>query len=129
MDDKDYLERCVNIVKVSKNDRLDVQVVALLVNDGKVRSMGIKRFSNGRIVHAEVDAIMKGEDYCEGATLYTTLEPCVNIPDFNKGEKIDRISCVDYIINRGIAKVVIGIMDPNPWINGRGIEILLNRLF
>ena len=140
MDDKYYLERCVDLAKSIKDKGLDILVASIIVYEDRIISKGFKRFSNGKIVHAEVDAIKKSEEMCEGAVLYTTLEPCIYIPHLEERGLIKRkgidhkivhsikySSCTDYIINSGIIKLVVGIVDPNPWINGESLRILSNR--
>ena len=52
-----------------------------------------------------------------GATIYTTIEPC-SIRSHPK------ISCAETIVERRIARVVIGMLDPDPRISGRGVVIL-----
>ncbi len=66
--------------------------------------------------HAEALALAKAGDNARGATLYVTLEPCCT---FGKTPP-----CTDSIISSGIKKVVIGTLDPNPRVNGKGAEIL-----
>lgn len=67
--------------------------------------------------HAEVLAIKSaGQQKCEGATIYVTLEPCST-----HGRTPP---CTDAIINAGIKKVIVGTLDPNPQHAGRGIKIL-----
>ncbi len=141
MDDKTYLEKCINLARSISNNGFDIPVSAIIIYNEKVISRGIKRFSKGKIIHAEVDAIMKCGNYCDGATLYTTLEPCIYIPkleersvikkkniDYKRVHSTKYSSCTDYILNSGIKKVVVGIIDyPNKWVNGKGIRTLLNR--
>jgi diaminohydroxyphosphoribosylaminopyrimidine deaminase/5-amino-6-(5-phosphoribosylamino)uracil reductase len=52
-----------------------------------------------------------------GATLYSTLEPC----SFHGRTP----ACSKAIVDRGIARVITGIRDPNPRVDGAGIRILL----
>lgn len=68
--------------------------------------------------HAEVNAINNlPDDYdFEGCTLYVNLEPCSH-----HGKTPP---CAELIISKKIKKVVIGAVDPNPLVSGRGIELL-----
>jgi diaminohydroxyphosphoribosylaminopyrimidine deaminase / 5-amino-6-(5-phosphoribosylamino)uracil reductase len=69
--------------------------------------------------HAEVialrDAAAKGLSV-KGATAYVTLEPCSH---YGRTPP-----CCDALIDAGIAKVVIAILDPNPLVAGRGVQML-----
>lgn len=66
--------------------------------------------------HAEIIALRRAGDAAKGATLYCTLEPC------NHQGKTP--PCVDAIIAAGIARVVVGAKDPNPHVQGGGVERL-----
>jgi diaminohydroxyphosphoribosylaminopyrimidine deaminase/5-amino-6-(5-phosphoribosylamino)uracil reductase len=66
--------------------------------------------------HAEVEALKKLGGQAEGATLYVTLEPC------NHHGKTP--PCAEAILNSGIVKVVVGMLDPNPRVSGGGCEFL-----
>ncbi len=68
--------------------------------------------------HAEVHALAQSGAKATGATLYVTLEPCCH---FGKTPPCSRA-----IIAAGIHRVVIGIRDPNPRVDGGGIEELRN---
>lgn len=89
-------------------------VGAVVVKDGEIAGTGYHRQFGGD--HAEVEALREAADLARGATLYCTLEPCSH---FGKTPP-----CVNRIIDSGIAKVVIGTLDPNPLVNGRGVKIL-----
>jgi diaminohydroxyphosphoribosylaminopyrimidine deaminase/5-amino-6-(5-phosphoribosylamino)uracil reductase len=68
--------------------------------------------------HAEVNAINSCKQDLQGATMYVTLEPCSH---FGKTPP-----CVNAIIASGISRVYISMLDPNPLVSGRGVEILKN---
>lgn len=68
--------------------------------------------------HAEIHAInhLEDKDLLKGATIYTTLEPCSH-----QGRTG---SCAQVLLNTPVESVIIGKKDPNPLVNGKGIEIL-----
>jgi diaminohydroxyphosphoribosylaminopyrimidine deaminase/5-amino-6-(5-phosphoribosylamino)uracil reductase len=66
--------------------------------------------------HAEGIALAAAGDAARGGTLYVTLEPCNH--DGRTGP------CVDQVLAAGIARVVIGCVDPNPHVQGGGAHRL-----
>ena len=92
-------------------------VGALIVRDDDVIASGY-HMKYGDL-HAErmafKDADEKGVD-CAGATMYVTLEPCCH--------QGNQPPCTEAIIERKIARVVVGLMDPNPLVAGKGIAQL-----
>jgi diaminohydroxyphosphoribosylaminopyrimidine deaminase/5-amino-6-(5-phosphoribosylamino)uracil reductase len=66
--------------------------------------------------HAEITALAEAGEAARGATLYATLEPCAH-----QGRTPP---CVDAIIAAGVARVVIGIEDPDRRVAGRGVAAL-----
>ncbi len=92
-------------------------VGAVIVKDGKIISEGYHAVYGGD--HAELDAIKKATVSLEGATLYCTLEPCCHT---NKQTP----PCAQRIVKEKFRRVVIANLDPNPHVNGGGVEILKN---
>lgn len=68
--------------------------------------------------HAEVNAVKELDQIYppEACTVYVTLEPCSH---FGKTPP-----CANLLIERGFAKVVIGCLDPNPLVAGKGMALL-----
>ena len=67
-------------------------------------------------VHAEIAALAQAGQFANGATLYTTLEPC---------NHHGRTSpCTDAIIQAGIKRVVVALVDPDNRVSGSGVESL-----
>ena len=66
--------------------------------------------------HAEIVALQAAGDAARGATMVVTLEPCPH-----QGRTPP---CVDAILEAGIARVVVGIEDPDPNVSGKGIARL-----
>ena len=92
-------------------------VGALIVKDDDVIASGYHvKYGD---LHAErmafKDADEKGVE-CAGATMYVTLEPCCH-----EGHQPP---CTEAIIERKIARVVVGLADPNPLVAGKGIAQL-----
>lgn len=115
MTDDFYMKRALRLAKrgerwVSPNP----MVGAVIVKDGRIIAEGCHRRFGGP--HAEIEAINHAKESIEGATIYVSLEPCSH-----SGKTPP---CVEALIARKPARVVIGIADPNPLVAGRGIEAL-----
>ncbi|MBU1633185.1 bifunctional diaminohydroxyphosphoribosylaminopyrimidine deaminase/5-amino-6-(5-phosphoribosylamino)uracil reductase RibD [bacterium] len=89
-------------------------VGAVLVKDSKVVGEGFHQKFGGP--HAEVGAIAQAGESAKGAMLYVNLEPCSH-----EGKTPP---CALKIINAGISEVFIGMIDPNPQVNSRGVRLL-----
>jgi diaminohydroxyphosphoribosylaminopyrimidine deaminase/5-amino-6-(5-phosphoribosylamino)uracil reductase len=81
---------------------------------GAVVASGATEAIGGR--HAEVVALDAAGAAARGATLYVTLEPCVHTGNTPP--------CTDRVVRSGIARVVVGVVDPDPRVHGRGIDAL-----
>jgi len=89
-------------------------VGAVIVNEGKVVGEGLHLRAGEP--HAEVFALVEAEEAARGGTMYITLEPCCV-----QGRTPP---CVPQLIEAGIKKVVVGLVDPDPRVQGRGLEQL-----
>jgi diaminohydroxyphosphoribosylaminopyrimidine deaminase/5-amino-6-(5-phosphoribosylamino)uracil reductase len=89
-------------------------VGCVLVSDGDIVGEGWHKVAGE--AHAEINALEAAGAAAKGATAYVTLEPCSH-----HGKTPP---CVDALIAAGVAEVVVGIQDPNPDVNGRGIAAL-----
>lgn len=95
---------------VSPNPR----VGCVILKDGRLVGAGWhQKFGEP---HAETNALSSTPEDLTGAELFVTLEPCSHTGKTPP--------CVDAIITRGIKRVVIGMLDPNPNINGTGVSQL-----
>lgn len=90
-------------------------VGAILVRDGLVVGRGWTG-AGGR-PHAEAVALDQAGDTARGATLYVTLEPCAHASP--RGP-----ACADLTAAAGLARVVVGCVDPDPRTSGAGIARL-----
>jgi diaminohydroxyphosphoribosylaminopyrimidine deaminase/5-amino-6-(5-phosphoribosylamino)uracil reductase len=90
-------------------------VGCLVVKDGAIVGHGAT--AHGGRPHAEAVALAEAGKKSKGATLYTTLEPCAHTSE--RGP-----TCAVLIPEAGIARVVIGIKDPDPRTAGLGLKML-----
>lgn len=89
-------------------------VGCLIVRDDREQGRGFTQPAGGN--HAEIEALHAARESAgnvSGATAYVTLEPCAH-----QGRTGP---CADALIEAGIARVVIGVQDPNPRVSGRGL--------
>lgn len=113
--DREFFKKALALAKLGRGFVSPNPVVgAVVVREGEIVGTGYHRKFGGD--HAEVEALREAGTQARGATLYCTLEPCSH---FGKTPP-----CVNRVIDAGIKKVIIGSVDPNPLVNGRGIRIL-----
>jgi diaminohydroxyphosphoribosylaminopyrimidine deaminase/5-amino-6-(5-phosphoribosylamino)uracil reductase len=92
-------------------------VGAVVVKNGRITGEGFHRKIGE--AHAEVVALAQAGARAQNADLYVNLEPCC-VHGYTP-------PCVNAIIASGIKRVVVGALDPNPAVNGKGIESLRNH--
>ncbi len=118
MNAEQWMERAIELAKlgvnfVSPNPR----VGAVIIKNGQIVAEGYHQYFGGP--HAEINAIENAKGIeLDGATLVVNLEPCSH---FGKTPP-----CTSAIVEKRFAKVVIGMVDPNPLVAGKGIQILRN---
>lgn len=113
--DEYFMLECLSLARkgiglVSPNP----MVGALIVKKGRVIARGYHHHFGGP--HAEVNAIANSSESVQGSTIYVNLEPCNY---FGKTPP-----CTDLLISKGIERVVIGSLDPNPLVAGKGVKQL-----
>jgi diaminohydroxyphosphoribosylaminopyrimidine deaminase/5-amino-6-(5-phosphoribosylamino)uracil reductase len=110
-----HYERALELAERGRGKTGDHPLVgAVVVRDGEVVGEGWYEYEGVR--HAEVIALEHAGDAARGSTLYVTLEPCSH-----HGRTPP---CADAVAAAGVARVVIGALDPNPVVDGRGLERL-----
>jgi diaminohydroxyphosphoribosylaminopyrimidine deaminase/5-amino-6-(5-phosphoribosylamino)uracil reductase len=116
LEDREYMEEACRMAFHNMGvSSPNPSVGALLVHDSRVISRGVTEPAGKR--HAEVVALEDApENERKGATLYVSLEPC----SFHGRTP----PCTEAIINAGVKRVVIPLLDPNPRVSGKGVRDL-----
>lgn len=118
-DDRHFAQIAIEEARksVPEDERAHPKVGAVVVKDGKILSQAHRGEKSKS--HAEYVALddKLSDDLVAGATVYTTLEPCTT-------RKHPKIPCAQRLIDRRVQRVVIGMLDPNPDIRGRGDQLL-----
>ena len=113
-----YINRCIEIAKNGLGyTRPNPMVGCVIVYENTIIGEGFTSPYGGH--HAEVNAIssVKDKPLLKKSTLYVTLEPCSH---FGKTPP-----CSNHIIEHQIPKVVIGTLDTNSKVSGKGVEALI----
>jgi len=116
MDHEAYMRKAVSLAAKGKGFvSPNPMVGAVIVKNDRIVATGFHRIFGGP--HAERNAILKcSSEDLSGASLYVTLEPCSH-----HGKTPP---CTDIIISSGITSVIVGQIDPNPLVKGKGIKQL-----
>ncbi len=89
-------------------------VGCVIEKDGAVIGRGFHGYD--WLDHAEICALKEAGRAARGSTVYVTLEPCSHVGRTG--------ACARALVAAGVARVVVATVDPNPAVNGKGIEIL-----
>lgn len=113
--DRTMMQRCIELARRALGRTTPNPLVgAVIVKDGEIVGEGFHPQAGQP--HAEVFALRAAGEKAKGATAYVSLEPCNH---YGRTPP-----CTEALIAAGVAKVVVGMVDPNPQVSGRGIERL-----
>jgi len=100
-----YFERALELAERGRGKVEDHPLVgAVVVRDGEIVGEGWYEYA--AVEHAEAKALAQAGERARSSTLYVTLEPCAHAGRTPP--------CADAVIAAGVARVVIGALDPNP---------------
>ncbi len=127
------MEHCIDIALRAGSEVGRPLVGAMVATeDGRIVGEGHKQLLSGTkyVQHAERVALDLADELAKGNYLFTTLEPCT--------EKLSRAqtfcSCSRLIVDRGIKKVIVGLLDNSPsmkpgsgiaYLRDAGVEVIL----
>ncbi|MBW4623453.1 MAG: bifunctional diaminohydroxyphosphoribosylaminopyrimidine deaminase/5-amino-6-(5-phosphoribosylamino)uracil reductase RibD [Cyanosarcina radialis HA8281-LM2] len=113
--DREMMQQCIALARRALGRTAPNPLVgAVVVRDGEIVGTGFHPQAGAP--HAEVFALKEAGELARGATLYVNLEPC------NHHGRTP--PCSEAVVAAGVAKVVVGIVDPNPLVAGSGIARL-----
>ena len=115
-----YIYRCIDLSKNGLGKTYPNPLVgSVIVANNKIIGEGWHKMAGGP--HAEVNAInsVKDKSLLKEATIYVNLEPCSH---YGRTPP-----CANLIVQSGLKSVVIGVIDPNSKVSGRGVAHLKNN--
>jgi diaminohydroxyphosphoribosylaminopyrimidine deaminase/5-amino-6-(5-phosphoribosylamino)uracil reductase len=114
--DEKYMRMALRLAEKARGRTSPNPMVgAVVVKDGKVIARGWHKKAGEP--HAEAIALRKAGEAARGATLYLTLEPCSHT-----GKRTP--PCSPLVIQSGVKRVVVAMIDPNPKVSGEGVKAL-----
>ncbi|MBO4801731.1 MAG: bifunctional diaminohydroxyphosphoribosylaminopyrimidine deaminase/5-amino-6-(5-phosphoribosylamino)uracil reductase RibD [Bacteroidaceae bacterium] len=118
-EDEKYMSRCLQLAKHGEfTTAPNPMVGAVIVHQGRIVGEGWHRLYGGP--HAEVNAVRsvrpEDEHLLPESTIYVSLEPCSH---WGKTPP-----CAELLVEKGFRRVVVGCLDPNEKVSGRGIRRL-----
>ena len=113
--DHKMMRRCIELAQKAVGQTAPNPMVgAVVVKDGEIIGEGFHPGAGQP--HAEVFALREAGEAAKGATIYVSLEPC------NHYGRTPPCSLA--VVEAGLAKVVVGMVDPDPRVSGGGLETL-----
>ncbi len=113
--DREMMQRCLTLARRARGRTAPNPMVgSVIVQNGEIVGEGFHPGAGQP--HAEVFALRAAGDRVLGATLYVNLEPCNH---YGRTPP-----CSEAVVAAGVAKVVVGMIDPNPLVAGGGVARL-----
>ena len=110
-----FMERALHLAKHGQySAHPNPMVGCVLVKDGNVVGEGWHALAGEP--HAEINALQAAGENARGATAFVTLEPCAH-----HGRTPP---CSDSLIQAGVSEIVVARKDPNPRVDGKGLQAL-----
>lgn len=112
--DEKYIQECIELARMGEGRVSPNPLVGAIVLDKNGNVVGRGYHKKYGEAHAEVNALNEAKDKAQDGTLYLNLEPCSH---YGKTPP-----CIDKVIEAGIKRLVVGMVDPNPLVAGTGIK-------
>jgi diaminohydroxyphosphoribosylaminopyrimidine deaminase / 5-amino-6-(5-phosphoribosylamino)uracil reductase len=113
--DQAMMQRCLDLAQQAIGQTAPNPLVgSVIVKQGQVIGEGFHPKAGEP--HAEIFALRQAGAAAQGGTLYVNLEPCSHTGRTPP--------CAEAIVAVGLKRVVVGMVDPNPLVAGRGIDRL-----
>jgi diaminohydroxyphosphoribosylaminopyrimidine deaminase/5-amino-6-(5-phosphoribosylamino)uracil reductase len=114
-EDRAHFDRALALAaRAGRGAAPNPRVGCVVVREGAIVGEGWHRRPGDP--HAEIVALEEAGEGARGATLYVTLEPCSHLGRTPP--------CSEAILEAGVARVVIGLIDPDAQVRGRGVAAL-----
>ncbi|MDD3419068.1 MAG: bifunctional diaminohydroxyphosphoribosylaminopyrimidine deaminase/5-amino-6-(5-phosphoribosylamino)uracil reductase RibD [Candidatus Gastranaerophilales bacterium] len=108
------MQKCINLAKTAQGKVSPNPMVGAIVLDKDGNIVGEGYHPKYGEAHAEVFALNQAGEKAKGGTIIVNLEPC--------SYHGKTPPCADLIIEKGIKKLIVGMIDPNPIVSGNGIK-------
>lgn len=112
------MKKCIKLAQKGEGQVSPNPLVGAIVLDKDGNIVGQGYHQKYGEAHAEVNALNQAKEKALGGTIIVNLEPCSH---FGKTPP-----CADLIIEKGIKKLIVGMIDPNPKVSGNGIQKCLD---
>lgn len=119
--DDEYMKQCLLLAQTEKKSTTtDMPLIGcVIVKNKHVIAKGY--YAKNDPIHVANKVLQQAGQDADNATLYMNLEPC-NQPFAQHNQ-----SCVQHIIDSGINRVVVGMLDPNPVVHHQSVETLKSQ--